>query len=156
MPEKYMQIRHFYDRRQSLYLWLCSVERRGYASSPAKVRPSLRCYRRRPPILLLCVSCNISDIKTNNLIYRNLLKSFKRFLYLRAMYRSGVYTDKNCDKASINHGVVVVGWGTLNGINYWVVRNSWGATWGQKGYILMQRGVNKCMIETYPAYVIAA
>ena len=57
---------------------------------------------------------------------------------------------------SVNHGVVVVGWGTLNGINYWVVRNWWGANWGQKGYVLMQRGVNKCKIETYAAYVTVA
>lgn len=56
----------------------------------------------------------------------------------------------------VNHGVVVVGYGTLNGVKHWVVRNSWGASWGMGGYILMERGVNLCMIETYAAAVVAA
>lgn len=71
-------------------------------------------------------------------------------------YASGVYTDTTCDTVRVNHGVVVVGYGALNGIDHWIVRNSWGTVWGQSGYILMQRGVNKCKIEGYPAYVVAA
>lgn len=70
------------------------------------------------------------------------------------MNRGGVYTDPTCDTMEVNHGVVVVGYGTLDGINYWVVRNSWGRTWGLGGYILIQRGVNKCKIENYAAFVV--
>jgi C1A family cysteine protease len=71
------------------------------------------------------------------------------------LYSSGVYTDVACDNVTINHGVVVVGWGSLSGIDYWIVRNSWGTSWGSAGYVLMQRGVNKCSIESYPAAIIS-
>jgi C1A family cysteine protease len=71
--------------------------------------------------------------------------------------RSGVYDDKACDGVyMINHAVVIVGWGKLKGVDYWIVRNSWGPGWGANGYILIERGVNKCLIELYPAYVKAA
>jgi C1A family cysteine protease len=68
--------------------------------------------------------------------------------------RSGVYNDIACDNKTVNHAVVVVGWGTLNGVNHWIVRNSWGS-WGQAGYVLIQRGVNKCRIEQYPSTIIS-
>ncbi|EFX78291.1 hypothetical protein DAPPUDRAFT_320635 [Daphnia pulex] len=72
-------------------------------------------------------------------------------------YAGGVYNDVACDNPTIgvNHGVVVVGWGTANGIDYWIVRNSWGPGWGQAGYVFIQRGVNKCKIEENPAVITA-
>ncbi|EFX63862.1 hypothetical protein DAPPUDRAFT_334897 [Daphnia pulex] len=68
-------------------------------------------------------------------------------------YLGGIYNDVACDNPAIgvNHAVVVVGYGTENGIDYWIVRNSWGTGWGQWGYVFIQRGVNKCKIEQYPA-----
>ena len=75
------------------------------------------------------------------------------------LYRVGVYADPACDNKAVNHAVVVVGWGTFSFIGfqfpYWVVRNSWGSTWGSGGYILMQRGVNKCSIEKHPAVILS-
>ncbi|KZS11247.1 Uncharacterized protein APZ42_024011 [Daphnia magna] len=70
-------------------------------------------------------------------------------------YASGVYSDNACDGTTVNHGVVVVGWGELNGEKFWMVRNSWGTDWGMAGYFRIQRGVNKCNIESYPAFVVA-
>ncbi len=69
--------------------------------------------------------------------------------------RGGVYNDPACDGKAVNHGVNIVGYGVLNGLNYWVVRNTWGHRWGLAGYFLIQRGVNKCGIEEYPAYATA-
>ena len=55
-------------------------------------------------------------------------------------YRSGVWVcyEDNC-LTSINHAVSVVGYGSQSGIRYWNVRNSWGSTWGDGGYIKMTR-----------------
>lgn len=55
----------------------------------------------------------------------------------------------------MNHGVVIVGYGTDPDHGaYWVVRNSWGECWGLKGYALVKRGVNTCMIESHPAFPV--
>ncbi len=55
-------------------------------------------------------------------------------------YQSGVLTSA-CG-TSLDHGVLLVGYGTLNGVEYWKVKNSWGGNWGQNGYILLKRGVS--------------
>mmetsp|Transcript_59712 Transcript_59712/g.176949 ORF Transcript_59712/g.176949 Transcript_59712/m.176949 type:complete len:312 (-) Transcript_59712:196-1131(-) len=51
-------------------------------------------------------------------------------------YKSGIYDDPGCG-VKIDHGVLAVGYGKDNGTGYWVIKNSWGATWGDKGFIKM-------------------
>lgn len=62
----------------------------------------------------------------------------------------------SCDGNPLNHAVNIVGYGkdSASGLDYWIVRNSWGTGWGQAGYMLIQRGVNKCDIEANIFYVI--
>ena len=56
-------------------------------------------------------------------------------------------TIPGCDSDyRINHAVTVVGYGTQDGEDYWLVKNSWGRGWGDEGYIKIQRGVGMCGI----------
>jgi len=70
-------------------------------------------------------------------------------------YSSGVMTSAQCG-TQLDHGVLVVGYGEDNGQKYWKVKNSWGATWGQEGYILLGRGDNQsagtCGVLMQPSY----
>jgi len=59
-------------------------------------------------------------------------------------YRSGVVTS-NCGK-QIDHCVQLTGWNTANSVDYWIVRNSWGVTWGEQGFIWVQRNKDLCAI----------
>ncbi|KAI9553041.1 hypothetical protein GHT06_020931 [Daphnia sinensis] len=63
-------------------------------------------------------------------------------------YKGGIFSDTAC-VANNAHAMNIVGYGSLNGVPYWVVRNSWGASWGASGYVLVRRGVDLCMIEGY-------
>lgn len=64
-------------------------------------------------------------------------------------YRTGVF-DGTCG-TKLDHGVLVVGYTS----DYWIVKNSWGATWGDEGFIYMKRGVSRagiCGIASQPSY----
>ena len=64
-------------------------------------------------------------------------------------YTSGVYTSTTCGntQADVNHAVLAVGYGTDDdGTPYWIVKNSWSDTWGDKGFFKIERGVNMCGI----------
>lgn len=50
------------------------------------------------------------------------------------MYVSGVYDDEACGP-EVDHSVILVGYGELEGEEYWIVKNSWSESWGENGYI---------------------
>jgi len=59
-------------------------------------------------------------------------------------YTSGVITG-NCGQ-SIDHCVQITGWGVYGGVNAWNIRNSWGADWGNSGYIYVAIGGDHCAL----------
>ena len=78
----------------------------------------------------------------------------KDFLY----YSDGVYeTNTNCPAEFGMTALLIIGFGSENGLDYWLVQNSWGTDWGQGGYAKIKRGMDTCGIAscvTYPTAII--
>jgi cathepsin F len=64
-------------------------------------------------------------------------------------YRSGVavYSNSQCNPNGLNHAVTMVGYGVSGTTKYWIIKNSWGASWGENGYFRMAWG--SCGLNTY-------
>lgn len=78
----------------------------------------------------------------------------KNFLF----YAEGVFDDETCSSAVEDqaHAVLAVGYGTENGKDYWIIKNSWSTWWGDEGYIKIARKGNICGVATSPSYPIIA
>lgn len=71
------------------------------------------------------------------------------------LYKGGVLSKTCGDK--LDHGVLVVGYGVDSGTKYWKVKNSWGPTWGEEGYVRIYRGKTgpgECGIKSAPTYPV--
>lgn len=65
-------------------------------------------------------------------------------------YRGGIYNvPYNYCPIAPDHGVTLVGYGTAGGVNYWIIKNSWGPNWGEGGYFRIARGKSLCGVNQY-------
>ena len=95
-------------------------------------------------------SCFTGEI----VIHHSVIAPFKyRITNILFFHSSGFFNDPSCPTTTINHAVNIVGYGTdpTHG-DFWVIRNSWGTSWGVSGYMIMKRGVNMCAINGWSAY----
>ena len=66
-------------------------------------------------------------------------------------YSSGILdlSSARCPTSGINHAVTLVGYGTSGSTDYWIVKNSWGRSWGESGYFRIRRGNGTCGVNCY-------
>ncbi|CAL8256096.1 unnamed protein product [Merluccius merluccius] len=70
-------------------------------------------------------------------------------------YSSGIYEEAACNPNNLSHAVLLVGYGSDGGEDYWIIKNSWGSGWGEGGFMRMIRnGSNTCGIASYALYPI--
>jgi len=96
-------------------------------------------YQRGPVYIVF----NCGERTGNDTILREVSNKFDH-------YASGIFDVPGCPSfRNLNHAPVVVGYGTENGTDYWKVKNSWGADWGDHGYLKVRRNAdNMCGIAT--------
>lgn len=69
-------------------------------------------------------------------------------------YKGGIIDNDECGNQD-DHGVVIVGYDTTSdGQDYWIVKNSWGTSWGLDGYVYIAKGKNMCGIGEFPSYPV--
>jgi len=73
-----------------------------------------------------------------------------------SFYSSGIYSNPLCNPLIPDHIVVVVGYGTENGVGYWILKNSWSKFWGEDGFMKIARAWDDCGVATMGALPIVA
>lgn len=120
------------------------------------------CPRHQPNHGIRVKSYEVMSDEIHSQIERNLAHNLIRYgpipvgvdsrSYNFELYRHGIIKARHCGK-KIDHAVTVVGYGIEKNTRYWIVKNSWGKSWGEGGYFRLERDHNACGIDSYASYV---
>jgi C1A family cysteine protease len=70
-------------------------------------------------------------------------------------YTGGIGHPSSCPSSGINHGILLVGYNNKDGgKKSWLIKNSWGTGWGERGYFRMEKGYSLCGITEYPTNIL--
>ncbi|KAL7026301.1 hypothetical protein ACKWTF_013839 [Chironomus riparius] len=124
----------------------------------------MRC--RSTPKIAMNIKATVQDYTAGN---ENMMKeivanagpivvAFHATFYFQ-LYSSGIFYDQTCDNRCVvaNHAIVIVGYGTDSTTNtdYWIIKNSWGTSWGEGGYGYIARNKgNQCNIACWAMYTL--
>jgi hypothetical protein len=150
------------DEYQGYQLWHkpCSCipgDKRPSGTPSCPSAPSASCGLEAPWIMAqlhtvgqgLSISDAVANMQRHILEFGPLYISFSTTSAFMNWYskhpKDSVYTGGGHKQGG--HAVIVIGWGTKDGVDYWLLRNSWGADWADKGDCKFQRGVNLDSIE---------
>lgn len=139
----------------------CSESAYPYTSGVTQTAGS--CSKCTDPTAVRFTSC--SDVKPNDqVLLKEAVFSQPVVVAIEAdtryfqSYSTGILTEATCG-TSLDHAVEIVGYGTDAGIKYWNVRNSWGADWGENGYVRIARSESTndagiCGIAMEPSFIV--
>lgn len=89
-------------------------------------------------------------IKNHGPVSVHIMAHFDAFKH----YRSGILRNIYPGTTHITHAVAIVGWGSEHGIDYWVMRNSWGPNYGEHGYVRVERHHNNIGLNNYVSFPV--
>ena len=95
-----------------------------------------------------------NDMKEKCAAYGPVSALQKSNLWSYVFYSGGIYREEQCSQLDFDHAVTVIGYGTEGGQDYWLIKNSMGAAWGEDGYMRLARNAgNMCGIASRSVYV---
>jgi C1A family cysteine protease len=93
----------------------------------------------------------VDENQLKQMLYENGPFSIAINATLLQFYFGGIFNPWSflCNPKSLNHGVLLVGYGVEGSKPYWIIKNSWGSSWGEKGYFRLIAGKGACGVNTF-------
>lgn len=91
------------------------------------------------------------NLQQKNTKYVQVLLNYFSLMFLLYIFENYFYSGNKED--DLDHAVLAVGYGSIGGKDYWLIKNSWSNYWGNDGYVLMSAKDNNCGVMTTPTYV---